>query len=89
MQRLQISRRFEDDERFLNVGDERSVLVLTLEIIKFVFNFYVIVLSDCHFCPSFLLNVISVGLLAKKNYEISIKNGSCNVILNGVIVMNR
>ena len=85
LQELQVSRRFEDDKRFLNVRDERSIPVLALEIIKP----HVIVLSDCHFCPSFLLNVISVGLLAKKNYEISIKNGSCNVILNGVIVMNR
>ena len=59
--------------RFLIVGDGRLVSVLVLEIIKLVFDSQSIVLSDCHYCLSFLLNVISVGLLAKINYEISIK----------------
>ena len=42
-------------------------------------------LDDCHYCPLFMLNVISVGLLAKSGYEISIKENYCNVILHGVI----
>ena len=62
-----------DSERFLNVGDERSVSVLALGIIRLVFESQFIVLNECHYCPSFLLNVISVGLLAKSNDEISIK----------------
>ena len=38
LQRLQISRIFKDDKRFLNVGDRRSVPVLALRIIKLVFE---------------------------------------------------
>ena len=72
----------------MNIGDRRSVSVLALEIIKLVFNSHVIVLSDCHFCPSFLLNIISIDLLAKDNYEILIKKSSCDIILNDVTVMN-
>ena len=70
MQGLQISRRYEEGERFFNIGDGRLVLVLALEILKLVFESYIIVLNDYHFCPSFFLNVISVGLLTKNDYEI-------------------
>ena len=73
LQELQVSRRFGDGERFLNIEDERSVPFLALGITKLVFNFYIIGLSDCPFCLSFLLNVIFVGLLIKNSYEISIK----------------
>ena len=73
LQGLQVSKKFEKSERFLNVGDGRSVSVLALEILKLVFESHIVVLNDCHFCPSFFLNVISVGLLAKNDYEISIK----------------
>ena len=66
LQKLLVSRRFEDGERFLNIRDERLVLVLAFGIIKFVFNSHIIVLSDRHYYPSFLLNAISVGLLAKE-----------------------
>ena len=62
LQGLQVSRRFEEDERFFNVGDRRPVSVLALEIIKLVFKSNVIILSECHFCPSILLNIIFVGL---------------------------
>ena len=87
LQGLQVSRRFEDGERFLNVGDGRSVPVLALEIVKLVFNSSVITLDDCHFCPSFLMNVISVDLLAKQDYDLSIKKNYCNIILNGIAIM--
>ena len=73
LQGLQISRRFGDGERFRNVGDGRSVSDLALGNIKFVFESCYIVLDECHYCPSFLLNVIFVGFLAKSNYKISIK----------------
>ena len=89
MQELQVSTRFKDDERFLNIGDGRSVLVLALRIIKLVFNSRIIVFNDCHFYPSFLLNVISISLLFKENYEILIKQKFCGIILNGVTVMYR
>ena len=81
---MQVSRRFEQGERFLNVGDGRPVPVLALEILKLVFESHTVVLSDYYFCPSFFLNIISVGLLVINNYEISIKKRVCNVIVNGV-----
>ena len=46
LQGLQVTRRFEDNERFLNVGDGRSVLVLALGVLKIVFNRKVIILND-------------------------------------------
>ena len=73
LQGLQIIKRLGDGERFLNVRDEKSVLVLTLGIIKLVFESQYIVLNEHHYYLSFLLNIISVGLLANSNYEISIK----------------
>ena len=73
LQGLQVSRRFEQGQRFLNVGDGRSVPVLALEILKLIFESHTVVLSDYHFYPSFLLNIISIGLLAMNNYEILIK----------------
>ena len=72
----------------MNIEDERSVSILFLEIIKLVFNSDIVVLSDCHFCASFLFNVISIGLLAKNSYEISIKKDSCDIILNDVTMKN-
>ena len=66
LQGLQVSRRFEQDERFLNVGDGRSVPVLALGILKLVFESHTVVLNDYHFCSNFFLNIISVSLLAKK-----------------------
>ena len=86
LQGLQVSRRFEQDERFLNVGDGRPVPVLALGILKLVFEFHIVVLNDCYFCPSFFLNIISVGLLAKNDYKISIKKQICNIIINDVTI---
>ena len=83
LQGLQITESFEEGERFLNVGDGRSVLVLALGIVKLVFDSHIIVLDDYHYCPIFLLNIISVGLLAK-SYEILIKKKimiSCVMVL--------
>ena len=37
--------------------------------------------------PFFFFNVISVDLLAKANYEISIKKNFCDIILNGVTIL--
>ena len=88
LQELQVGRRFGDGERFLNIGDERSVPILALKTVKLVFSSHIIVLSDYHYCPSFLLNVFFVDLLAMNRYEISIKNSYCDIIMNGVIVMN-
>ena len=45
-------------------------------------------MNDCHYCPSFLLNVISVGQLAIEGYEFSIKNDIIYIIKNGIKLMN-
>ena len=55
LQGLQFSRRFGDGERFLNVGDGRSISVLALEIIKLVFKSHFIILNKYHYYPNFLL----------------------------------
>ena len=88
LQGLQVSRRFEEGKRFLNIGDGRSVLVLALGTIKLVFKPNVIILSKYHFCPSFLLNIISIGLLTMYSYKILIKRNNFNIIMNGINMMN-
>ena len=72
LQRLQISRKFEKSERLLNVGDERAVLILAIKNVQLVLNSNVIVLDDCHYYPSLLMNIIFIGLLAKDDYNFSI-----------------
>ena len=52
------------------------------------FESCIIVLNEYHFCPSFLVNIISVGLLANDGYELSIKKDICYITLNGSNVMN-
>ena len=84
---LQVSRRFENGEKFLNVGDGRSVPVLALGIIKLVFNSCSVILNECHYCPGFMLNVISVGQLAINGYELLIKDDIYKIIMNDVCVM--
>ena len=83
-----VSKRFEEGKRFLNVGDRRSVSILVLGIIKFVFKSNIIVLSECHFYLFFLLNIISIGLLAMYSYKILIKRDNFNITMNAVNVMN-
>ena len=87
LQGLRISRRFKEGERFLNVGDGSRVPVLALGVVELCFESCKILLSDCHFCPSFLLNVIFVGQLAIEGYDFSIKNDILNIIVNDMSVM--
>ena len=61
LQGLQISRRFKEGERILNVGDGSRVPVLALGVMELCFESCKILLSDYRICPSFLLNVIFVG----------------------------
>ena len=86
MEGLQVSRRFDEGKRFLNVGDGSKVPVLALGITNLVINSYNVILSECHYYPSFLLNIISVGLLAMNSYEFLIKKNICNIILNSVTI---
>ena len=89
LQNLKVSRRFEEDEKIFNVEDGRPVPVLALRIIKLVFKSNIIILSEYHFCPFFLLNIIFIGLLTMYDYEILIKKNNFNIIMHGVNVMNR
>ena len=87
LQGLRISRRFKEGERFLNVRDGSRVPVLAFEVMELCFESCKMLLSDCHFYPSFLLNVISVGQLAIEGYDISIKKYILNIIVNDMSVM--
>ena len=44
-------------------------------------------LSECHYCPAFLLNVISIGQLAVEGYNFLIKKDILNIIVNDVSMM--
>ena len=55
MQGLQVSRRFDEGERFLNVGDESKVSVLALGIMNLIINSRNVILSECHYCPNFFI----------------------------------
>ena len=87
LQGLQVNARFKEGERFLNVGDGSSVPILALGVVKLGLESCNIILSDCHYCPSFMLNVISVGQLASEGYEFSIKNDILHIIMNGVKII--
>ena len=69
------------------MGDRSRVLVLALGVMELCFESCKILLSDYHFCPSFLLNVISVGQLAIEGYDFSIKKDILNIIVNDVSMM--
>ena len=66
LQKLQVSRKFENDERFLNVGDGCQISIRTLRVVKLIFKSNSIILSDCHYYLSFLMNIISVGPFDQK-----------------------
>ena len=69
------------------MGDGSHVPVLTLGVIKLSLKSCSVILNDYHYCPSFILNVISVGHFAKENFEFSIKNDNFYIIMNGVKIM--
>ena len=57
---LQVSRRFEQDERFLNIGDGSLILILALGTIQLIFESRIVILDNYHYYPFFLINIISV-----------------------------
>ena len=65
LQGLQVSSKFREDEQFLNVGDRNLVLVLTSKTMQLVFESSSVIFDKNHYCLSFMMNVISVDLLAK------------------------
>ena len=87
LQGLQVSRRFEDGEQFLSIGNGNRVPVLAVGVLRLVFESCTVELVDCHYCPSFIMSIISVGLLASCGFELSIKEDFCNVILNNSVIM--
>ena len=88
LQRLQVCRKFKDGEWFLNVGDGSLISVLALGTIQLVFESKVVMLDDCHYCPSFLMNVISVGVLAKVGFNFLRKDNFYDIIMNGTIIIH-
>ena len=87
LQGLQVSKKFWENEQFLNVGDKSLILVLTLETLQLVFKSSSIILDDYHYCPSFLMNVISIDLLAKLGFKFIIKNNFYDIIINDTAIM--
>ena len=87
LQGLRISRRFKEGEGFLNAGDGSPISVLVLGVMELFFESYRVLLSECHYCPAFLLNVISVGQLAIEGYDFLIKNDILNIIVNDTSIM--
>ena len=69
------------------MGDGSLVPVLALGVVQLGLESVNVILSECHFCPSFMLNVISVGRLAREGYEFAIKNDILDIIMNCVVIM--
>ena len=87
LQGLRISRRFKEGERFLNVGDGSHIPILALGVMELFFESCNTLLSECHYCSSFLLNVISIGQLAIEGFNFLIKNDILNIIMNDFSMM--
>ena len=87
LQGLQVSRRFDDGEQFLSIRNGNRVPVLAIGVLSLVFESCTVELVDCHYCPSFIMCIISVGLLASCGYELTIKGDFCQVILNNTVIM--
>ena len=89
LQGLQVSKKFREGKWFLNVGDGSLVLILALETMQLIFESNSVMLDEYHYCPSFLMNVISVGLLTKLDFKFLIKDNFCDIIVNDTIIMHR
>ena len=84
---LQISRRFEDGEWFLSIENENHVSVLVIGVLSLAFESCRVELVDYHYCPSFIMSIISIGLLASCGYELSIKGDVYQVIINNSMII--
>ena len=82
LQELQVNKKFRKDKQFLNIGDESLVLVLALKTMQFVFKSNSVMLDECHYCPSFMMNIISAGLLGTFDFKFLIKNNFYDIIMN-------
>ena len=64
-----MSRKFRGGEWFLNVGDKNFISALALETMQLVFESSSVILDECHDYPSLMMNIVSVGLLAKLGFK--------------------
>ena len=71
----------------MNVGNGNRVSVLEIGVLSLVFESYTVELVDCHYCPSFIMSIISVGQLASGGYELLIKEDVCQVIMNNSMII--
>ena len=69
------------------MDDESRVPPLALGVKELFFEFCNVLLSECHYCPIFLLNVISVGQLTIERFDFLTKNDTSNIIVNDVSMM--
>ena len=53
-----------------NRQDGNCILVLMIKVLSLVFDSSTIKLVNCHYCPSFIISIISIGLLADSGYEL-------------------
>ena len=72
---------------FSNVGDRSHVPVLVLETMQLIFKSKSVMLDECHYCLFFLINVISVDLLAKFDFKFLIKDHFYDIIENNTTIM--
>ena len=87
LQGLQVSRKFEDEKQFLSIENGSSVSILVIGVLSLVFDSHIVELVDCHYCPSFIISIISVGLLASCGYELLIQGDVCQVIMNNSVII--
>ena len=71
----------------MSIENENHVPVLAIRVLSLIFESYRVELVDCHYCPSFILSIISVGMLASCGYELSIKGDVCQVIMNNSMII--
>ena len=55
---------------------------------QLVFESNSVILDECHYYLIFLMNIISIGLLAKLHFKFLIKNNFCDIIVNDTIIMH-
>ena len=67
--------------------DENRDLVLTIGVLSLIFDSSTIELVDCHYYPSFIISIISIGLLARSGYELLMKRDVCQVIVNNTVII--
>ena len=71
----------------MSVRNGNRVPVLVIRVLSLIFDLSTVELVDCHYCPSFIMSIIFVGLLASSGYELLIKGDVCQVIMNNSMII--